>query len=198
MENEESVDQEQEEVINNINNNISRLKKFETVMANIYKTGDFTDFTLESEDGAQFPCHRIVLAAQSSVFSRMFLTPMEERETSSLQLEYKADIVEKFVKSFYKRLDEEEWETLKSFLELAEKYGIPHLKEDVERSASRKLNVENMVEMFLLADFYSAEILKKAAEGFIRTNRLKVKEGLDELDKLEPAQRKKILEICIY
>ena len=52
--------------------------------------------------------------------------------------------------------------------------------------------------MFLLADFYSAESLRNAAEGFIRTNRLKVKEGLDELYKLEPAQRKKILEICIY
>ena len=48
MENEESEYQEQQEVFNNININISRLKKFETAMANIYKTGEFTDFTLLS------------------------------------------------------------------------------------------------------------------------------------------------------
>ena len=159
----------------------------------------FTDFTLVSEDGAQFLCHRVVLAAQSSVLRRMFLTPMEERETSSLQLDYKADLVEKFVRFFYetKIQEEEEEGNLRGFLDLSEKYNIPHLKEEVERLAMRKLTVENMVEMFFLAEFYSAEDLKKGAEDFIKINRMKVKEGLAELEKLEPNQRMKILSICI-
>ena len=50
----------------------------ETLVSNISDDGDFTDFTLESEEGAKFPCHRAVLAAQSSVLRRMFLSPMEE------------------------------------------------------------------------------------------------------------------------
>ena len=157
------------------------------------------DFTLESEDGTKFPCHRNMLAAQSSVLRRMFLTPMEEKRTSSLQLQYKADIVRKFVKFFYKRKiqEEEEIETLRSFMELGEKYDIPHLKGEVEELTIRKLTVENMVDLFLLADFHSAEDLRTAAEAFIRTNRLKVKEGLAELDKLEQSQRWKIVSICI-
>ena len=59
-------------------------------MATISEDGDFTDFTLESEDGTKFPVHRNILAAQSSVLKRMFLNPMEERKTASLQLMYKA------------------------------------------------------------------------------------------------------------
>ena len=61
----------------------------------------------------------------------------------------------------------------------------------------RKLSVENMVDMILLADCYSAEVLRNEAECFIRTNRLKVKEGLDELEKLDRNQAMKILSICI-
>ena len=171
----------------------------ETVMASISEGVDFTDFSLESEEGTKFPVHRNLLAAQSSVLKRMFLNPMEERKTSSLQLQYKADIVGKFVKFFYKRKidDEEEEESLRCFLELSEKYDIPHLKEEVEELAMRKLTVENMVDMFLLADRHSAQDLRAAAEGFIRANRLKVKEGLAELDKLERSQAMKILSICI-
>ena len=168
-------------------------------MADISEDGDFTDFTLESEDGAKFPCHRSVMAAQSSVLKRMFLTPMEEKKTSNLQLEYKAGIVVKFVKFFYVREigEEEEEGNLRCFLELSEKYNIPHLKKEVEELAMRKLTVENMVDIYLLADFHSAEDLRTAAEAFIRTNRMKVREDLDELEKLEKSQRMKIVSICI-
>ena len=105
----------------------------------------------------------------------------------------------KFVKFFYKReiKEEEEEGNLRYFLELAEKYDLPHLKEEVEELAIRKLTVENMVDMFLLADLHSAENLRMAAEDFIKTNRMKVKEGLAELDKLERNQLMKIVNICI-
>ena len=168
-------------------------------MASISEDGDFTDFTLESEEGSKFPCHRTVLAAQSSVMRRMFLSPMEERETSSLKLQYKDEVVRKFMKFFYKREigEEEEEENLRCFLELAEKYDLPHLKEEVEELAIRKLTVENMVDMFLLADIHSAKDLRNAAEDFIKTNRLKVKESLDELNKLERKHAMKIVNICI-
>ena len=171
-------------------------------MARISEDEDLRDFTLESEEGSKFPCHRIVLAAQSSVLKRMFLEEMEEmeeRETSSLKLQYKDDVVRKFMKFFYKREleEEEEEENLRCFLELAEKYDLPHLKEEVEELAIRKLTVENMVDMFLLADIHSAKDLRNAAEDFIKTNRLKVKESLDELNKLERKHAMKIVNICI-
>ena len=160
---------------------------------------NFTDFTLESVDGAKFPCHRVVLAAQSSVLRRMFLSPLEESQASRLQLEYKADLVKKFLQFFYKaEIEEDEEEgNLRRLLELAEKYDITHLKVEVERLAIRKLTVENMVDLFLLADFYSAKDLKNAAEGFIKTNQSKVKEGLAEFEKLEKNQLIKIMNIFI-
>ena len=87
----------------------------------------------------------------------------------------------KFVKFFYKReiKEEEEEGNLRYFLELAEKYDLPHLKEELEELAIRKLTVENMVDMFLLADLHSAKDLRNAAEDFIKTNRLKVSADYD-------------------
>ena len=184
------------------NSSFSRKKPIlsdKTLMSTISEDEDFTDFTLESEEGVKFPCHRNVLAAQSSVLRRMFLSPMGERETACLKMTYKEDVVRKFVKFFYigKLEEEEEEESLGWFLELAEKYDLPHLKEEVEELAIRKLTVENMVDMFLLADFHSAKDLRTAAEGFIKTNRIKVREDLAELDKLERGQLMKIMSICI-
>ena len=166
-------------------------------MSSIFEDQDLMDFTLESEEGVKFPCHRNVLAAQSSVLRRMFLSPMEERETSRLKIMYKAEVVRKFVKFFYKRKLDETERNLRCLLELAEKFDLPHLKEEVEELAIRKLTVENMVDMFLLADIHSAKDLKTAAEGFIKTNRIKVREDLAELDKLERGQLMKIMSICI-
>ena len=102
----------------------------ETLVAKISEDGVFTDFTVESGDGTQFSCHKNVLAAQSSVLKGMFLSPIDMRKISYLQLQYKPGIVWKFVKFFYERKIEleEKGENLGSFLEMAEKYDLPHLK----------------------------------------------------------------------
>jgi len=168
----------------------------ETVFADMFQDKDFMDFTLESEDGTKFPCHKIVLGTQSSVLKRMFLSPMEEKKESNLRLKYKTDIVEKFVQFFYKReIEAEIEENIDSFLELADMYDIPNLKDQVEEVAISKLTEENMVDMFLLADLYSAEELRKAAEHIIRKNKKKVKENMAEFEKLERNQLMKILSI---
>ena len=166
------------------------------VVDNIFKDEDFKDFTLESEEGTKIPCHRLLLGAQSTVLKRMFIAPMAEKNNSTLKMEYKADIVEKFVKFFYsEKIEEEKEENLRCYLELAEKYNIPRLKELVEELAITKLNVENMVDFFLLADHFSAENLGKAARDFIKGNKKKVRESLAELEKLEKSQMLKVMEI---
>ena len=80
---------------------------------------------------------------------------------------------------------------------MAEKYDIPLLKKEVEQTAIRKLSVENMVDMFLLADFYTAKDLKKAAEVFIKSNKAKVKEDFAELDNLEKSHLMQMLRIFL-
>ena len=152
-----------------------------------------------SKNGDKFPVHRNVLVVQSNVLRRIFLTPMKERKTSCVQLQYETDIVRKFIKFLYEReIEKEEKEegNLRCFLDIANSYDIPHLKEEVEELAIRKLTVENMVDMFFLADQYSAEVLRNEAEAFIRTNRLRVREGLAELEKLKQSERMKIMSIC--
>ena len=147
-------------------------------------------------EGSKFPCHRIVLGAQSPVLKRMIIAPMKEKTNSTVRLKYKADIVEKFVKYFYKKdIEEEKEENLGCYMELAEQYDIPHMKKQVEELAISKMSVENMVDMLLLADLYSADTLRKAAEGFILSNKRKVRESLAEMEKLEKSQLMKIMDI---
>ena len=57
------------------------------------------------------------------------------------------------------------------------------------------MSVENMVDMLLLADLYSAKTLRKAAEDFILSNKRKVRENMAEMVKLEKSQLMKIMDI---
>ena len=52
----------------------------ETLVASISEDVDFTDFTLVSKNGDKFPVPRNVLAAQSNVLRRIFLTPEGEED----------------------------------------------------------------------------------------------------------------------
>ena len=104
--------------------------------------------------------------------------------------------MEKFVNFFYsEEIEDEKEENLRCYLELAEKYDITHLKELVEEIAIRQLTVENMVDLFLLADHFSAETLRKAAMDCIKSNKKKVRESLAEMEKLEKSQMMKIMDI---
>ena len=133
----------------------------------------FTDFTIASNDGTKFPCHRAVLGAKSGVMMAMMEADMREKKESILRLDYNGQIVKVFVDSFY---DEEVDKNLiaqeiGSFLDLAESYDLAAMKSQTETVAIGMLNAENMVEMFFLAKKYNAEDLKTAAETFIRSNK---------------------------
>ena len=133
----------------------------------------FTDFTIVSNDGTKFPCHRAVMATKSSVMMAMMEADMREKKESTLNLQFNGEIVKNFVDSFYdEELDKELMaREIGAFLDLSEAYDLTSLKHLIESVAIGTLKVENMVEMFFLADKYKAEELKSASERFIRSNK---------------------------
>ena len=133
----------------------------------------FTDFTIVSNDGTKFPCHRAVMATKSSVMMAMMEADMREKKESTLNLQFNGEIVKSFVDSFYdEELDKELIaKEIGAFLDLSEAYDLTSLKLLTESVAIGTLKVENMVEMFFLADKYKAEELKSASERFIRSNK---------------------------
>lgn len=141
---------------------------------------DLMDFTILSEEGTRFPCHRVFLASQSPPLKAMMIRDTKEKQEGQVQLPFKEDVVKGFVGSFYSRKIPQEIleENLEKFLSLADSYDVASLKLQVEEVAVQLLTTENMVDMFYLGDLYHATQLKMASEFLISRN----KEILKEMD----------------
>ena len=135
--------------------------------------GTFSDWTIISEEGQRFPCHRIILAAKSSTMKAMMTTEMKEKEDSETRIHYSTQVVGAFVDYFYKgEVPQLVLEAnISSFLELSDLYNLAPLKAQVEDTAITSLTMENVVEMFSLANLYNAEILKEATKFIIVENK---------------------------
>ena len=135
--------------------------------------GTFSDWAIISEEGQRFPCHRVILAAKSSTMRAMMTIDMKEKEERETKLNYSNKVVGAFVDFFYKgEVSPEVLESnLCSFLKLSDYYHLESLKAQVEDTAIKSLTVENVVEMFSLANLYNAEILKKASRYYIVENK---------------------------
>ena len=136
-----------------------------------------TDFTVLSQEGKEFPCHRLILASQSPVMLAMLTSDMKEKEENQVRLEYNEEVVGHFVEYFYSRkVPRDALEAdLASFLDLAGQYELAPLKLLTEEAAIGMLSVENMVDLYVLGDLHSAN-LKTEAEAFIKRNRKELKE----------------------
>ena len=60
---------------------------------------------------------------------------------------------------------------LSSFLKLADLYDLKPLKAQTENTAIKSLTLENVVEMFSLANIHNAKKLKRASKFFIVENK---------------------------
>ena len=149
--------------------------------------GIFADWTIISDDGQRFPCHRIILAAKSSVMKAMLTTEMKEKEEKETKVQYSNQVVGAFVNYFYTgSVPQEVLEShLSSFLALSELYNLLPMKAQTEDLAIRSLKLENVVEMFSLAKIYKAEILLEATEFFIVENKKTL--GKQDLSQVPPS-----------
>ena len=129
--------------------------------------GVFSDFTILSEEDRRFPCHRNILAAKSTVFKAMMTSEMKKENEHKLQ--ESTQVVEAFVRWFYKgEVSSEVMEAnLSTYVRLADYYDLDAMKAQAEDAAIACLTLENVVEMFSLANLYNAGVLKEATEIFI-------------------------------
>jgi len=135
--------------------------------------GIFSDWTIISEEGQRFPCHRNILAAKSSTMKAMMTNNMKEKEEKETKFNYSNKVTGAFVDYFYKgEVPQEVLETnLSSFMKISDYYHLEPLKSQVEDAAIKSLDIENMVEMFSLANLHNAETLKRVSRYFIVENK---------------------------
>ena len=145
---------------------------------NIREDKILTDFTVVSQEGERFPCHRLFLATQSPVMMAMMTHDMKEKQESEMRLEYSEEVVKHFVDYFYtgKVPKTVLAENLEQFLALSESYDLMALKDLAEQAAVENITVENMLHMFALSYHYNAYKLMEVSEFLIKTNRSSLKD----------------------
>ena len=83
----------------------------------------FSDWTIVSEEGQRFPCHRVILAAKSSTMKAMMTTEMREEEQEQSKVHYNSRVVRAFVDYFYLgEVTQERFKKVVQFFLLARKH----------------------------------------------------------------------------
>ena len=120
-----------------------------------------------------FPCHRLVLAANSPVFRAMLLADMMEKRTKTIIIEdSKPETVAAMLSFIYTGdiADGKLSELAVDLLEVADKYQLGFLSMVCEDKLCSTLEVENSIECLVLGDMYHAFKLKKMALYVVANN----------------------------
>ncbi|XP_065209110.1 speckle-type POZ protein-like [Planococcus citri] len=129
---------------------------------------DFIDVTI-SVDGKNYPAHKLILAARSSVFKAMFRNDMLESQKNNVIIDdIKQETFEEMLRYIYtgemRNLDEWAFELLPA----ADKYDLKELKNACEGILLSKLSADSVGKILVLADIHNAEELKANALRFIK------------------------------
>ena len=136
----------------------------------IFLNGRFSDFTVTCQ-GRQFKCHKSILAQRSSYFNAMLSHDMVESQDSKVELkDLEADTAEDLLTFIYTGKVSDMGEKAADLLDVADKYGISGLKEMSEAALCAKMNIDNVLNMLVLADLHSAPSVKSLALKFVREN----------------------------
>ncbi|XP_065204072.1 speckle-type POZ protein-like [Planococcus citri] len=129
---------------------------------------DFSDVTI-SVKGKNYPAHKLILAARSSVFKAMFRNDMQESQKNRIVInDIEEETFEEMLHYIYtgkvKNLEESAFE----LLSVADKYDLKELKNACEGILLSKLSADNVGKILVLADMHNAEELKANALRFIK------------------------------
>jgi len=128
------------------------------------------DVTLTCGDQV-FYCHKFMLSARSLVFKAMFQSNLAESESGVVSIiDIHQDVLLEMLQYMYTGCSLTLEKYAGDLLAAAEKYQLDQLKGSCEEMLISKLDVENCIEMLLLAEMHQATNLKTTAVEFFTKN----------------------------
>ncbi|XP_043276646.1 speckle-type POZ protein-like [Venturia canescens] len=113
--------------------------------------------------------HKAILAAQSKVFEKMFVTAMREKKEKHIEInDTEVEVFEKFLNFLYTGSLNDVENNVEEMLMLADYYEVSVLKTICENLMLVQLCEENVVRYVILADRLNCGELKHAALSWIR------------------------------
>ena len=162
--------------------------KFRDDLVNLFHGSKLTDVTIVCKD-REFQCHKAVLAGRSTVFEAMFTHEMKEKKDSKVDIQdMDEDTLHDMLVFMYSgRVGNLEGKAA-SLMSAGEKYDLKELKQICEEYLCFNLNLDNVLDMLILADFHSASNLRSLALKFIGENLKKIvtQEGWREKIRMYP------------
>ncbi|XP_053733318.1 kelch-like protein 23 [Synchiropus splendidus] len=134
-------------------------------LRHFYRTGLFTDVSLQCGDSGQlFHCHKALLSARSAYFKVMFTADMKERSNTVIQLTgVDGSILEALVNYVYTAQVSITESNVQSLLEAADLLQFANVKQACERFLIRLLDVYNCSGMHAFAQLHQCPALEKEA-----------------------------------
>ncbi|KAM8934537.1 kelch-like protein 23 [Pelodytes ibericus] len=151
-------------IYNDPTHHVDFLESFRT----FYKEGLFTDVTLVSSSGQNFPCHKAALAACSHYFKVMFTADMKEKSNGQIKLSGVDDtILEALLNYTYTAQIRITAKNVQCLLQAADQLHFVSVKDACEQFLVRHLDVANCLGMHSFAEFHVCPDLEKESRRII-------------------------------
>jgi len=143
---------------------------FSDLAALLRNSEESGDITLVCCDG-EVKVHGIILAARSTAFNAMLNSDMMEKRSRRVEIkDFRKSIVEAMAKFVYTAQIDETFEDLDQLLALGHKYLIESLVKKCGEKLARKISKDNVMNLGVMAETFSAGNLLKSCVDFVINN----------------------------
>jgi len=136
----------------------------------LLQTGELADVNVIA-GGRTFNCHKAILGAKSPFFKAAFVHDMKEKATGIINIDgIDSETVSDMLVYIYGGNIERIEEKSDKLLAASDQYVLKHLKRKCEEMLCKSLNISNCLDLLILADLHSTDILKPLVIKFVVEN----------------------------
>ncbi|XP_052739272.1 uncharacterized protein LOC112051117 [Bicyclus anynana] len=136
-------------------------------LSDLFKRGEYTDYTLESSSGMKYEVHKLLLATHSSVLRNM----LKNSNADSLRLNIDDKGMEQFLEYIYtgsvKDILDHNWSQL---IELADQFKLDKLFKEAENAITEQICVKNAIDVAVLSEKYKLVGIQRKVFEFIKAH----------------------------
>ncbi|KAK2187478.1 hypothetical protein NP493_164g03066 [Ridgeia piscesae] len=158
--------------------------KLQSQMWSYHLDDKFCDVILESSDGVEVPCHKMVLSAGCQFFQAMFSSGMKEAQSHRIKLDLPSSTVKCLVEFIYTSSVDITEENAQGLLQVADEYQLTGLKKACTDFMIGRLQPCNCLGLHKFARLYNLTKLQDLAHKCMLENFIEVTQ-CEEFLKLE-------------
>jgi len=150
---------------------ISRLSRD---IGSMFSTERFSDCIIASGD-KEFPCHKFILSARSSVFEAMFSHDTREHLQNRVDIkELDVKVVEDMIHYIYSGKVTELESKAVDLVTAAEKYDLKELKQMCATSLCNSIRKDNVLDMLVLAETFDLPEVRRMSLEFTANHKMEI------------------------